>query len=71
MEKAKYLANELNIRHQVYFLGIRKDVPELMSVADGYVMSSSREGMSLVLLDASVVGLPIIATDVGVIEKLL
>jgi glycosyltransferase involved in cell wall biosynthesis len=65
MEKIKHLAGELGITHQVYFLGVRKDVPELMNAADAYVMSSSWEGMPLVLLEASAVGLPIVATDVG------
>lgn len=44
---------------------MRKDIPALMNAADAYVMSSSWEGMPLVLLEASSVGLPIVTTDVG------
>jgi len=63
--KAKHLVDDLNITTHVYFLGVRKDIPALMNAADAYVMSSSWEGMPLVLLEASSVGLPIVTTDVG------
>jgi glycosyltransferase involved in cell wall biosynthesis len=59
------LADELGIRGRVRFLGIRQDVPEVMSAADGYVMSSAWEGMPMVLLEAGAAGLPIVATQVG------
>lgn len=65
MEKSKYLTKELGIDEHVYFLGIREDVDELMNAADAYVMSSAWEGMPMVLLEASAVGLPIVATNVG------
>ena len=47
------------------FVGTRDDVPEFMTVADGYVMSSAWEGMPMVLLEAAAAGLPIVATRVG------
>ncbi len=59
------LAKELSIDSQVKFLGIRRDVPDLLNAADAYVMSSAWEGMPNVLLEASSTGLPIVATDVG------
>jgi glycosyltransferase involved in cell wall biosynthesis len=59
------LARELGIEKRTKFLGIRRDIPQLMNAADAYVMSSSREGMPNVLLEASATGLPIVATDVG------
>ncbi|MGQ9695996.1 MAG: glycosyltransferase [Thermodesulfobacteriota bacterium] len=59
------LVHELGLDNKVQFLGIRRDVCELMSAADAYVMSSAREGMPMVLLEASAMALPIVATDVG------
>jgi len=59
------LAQKLGITQQVKFLGIRRDVPELLSASDAYMMSSEWEGMPNVLLEAGAVGLPIVATDVG------
>ncbi len=59
------LAKELSIDSQVKFLGIRRDVPDLLNAADAYVMSSAWEGMPNVILEAASTGLPIVATDVG------
>lgn len=64
-ETMENLAQELGIEKHVKFLGIRRDIPQLMNAADAYVMSSSWEGMPNVLLEASATGLPVVATDVG------
>jgi glycosyltransferase involved in cell wall biosynthesis len=62
---AEALTGALGLTDSVRFLGVRRDVPEVMSAADGYVMSSAREGMPIVLLEAAAAGLPIVATRVG------
>ncbi|MFZ5806385.1 MAG: glycosyltransferase [Verrucomicrobiota bacterium] len=64
-KRMEQLARELEIHQQIRFLGIRQDIPVLMNLADGCLMSSAWEGMSLVLLEASASALPIVATDVG------
>jgi glycosyltransferase involved in cell wall biosynthesis len=59
------LVGTLGLNGRVRFVGTREDVPEFMTVADGYVMSSAWEGMPMVLLEAGAAGLPIVATRVG------
>lgn len=59
------LTEELGLRENGRLIKIRNDIPDLMNAADAYVMSSAWEGMPGVLLEASAVGLPIVATDVG------
>lgn len=49
----------------VEFLGERTDVPELLAQAGFFVTSSLTEGISLTLLEAMAVGLPVVATAVG------
>jgi glycosyltransferase involved in cell wall biosynthesis len=64
-EKLVELAQSLGIAQSVRFLGLRKDIPDLLSAADAFTLSSDSEGLPLVLLQAAAAGLPIIATDVG------
>lgn len=59
------LIHELGLASQVKLLGVRNDIPGVMSAADGYLMSSAWEGMPMVLLEAAAAGLPIVATRVG------
>jgi glycosyltransferase involved in cell wall biosynthesis len=59
------LACELKVFDALRFLGIRGDVPQLMTAADGFVMSSAWEGLPMVLLEAAASSLPIVATNVG------
>jgi glycosyltransferase involved in cell wall biosynthesis len=59
------LADSLNIRERVMFLGARRDIPDVLRACDLFVMTSRTEGLSNALLEAMAAGLPIIATDVG------
>ena len=59
------LIRSLGLGDRVRLLGVRRDVPELMSAGDGYVLSSAWEGMPVVLLEAGAAGMPIVATAVG------
>ena len=63
--KIELLANELGIADHVRFLGLRRDVPDLMAAADVFVLSSLSEGISVTLLEAMGCARAIAATDVG------
>lgn len=56
---------ECGLTDRVRFLGVRRDIPDVMNAADAFVMSSYLEGLPMVLLQAASVGMPIVATDVG------
>lgn len=63
--KLEALASELGIQNHITFLGERKDVPSILKESSFYVGSSKTEGISLTLLEAMAVGLPVVTTDVG------
>jgi glycosyltransferase involved in cell wall biosynthesis len=58
-------ARKLDVEEAVHFLGIRKDVPDLMREAALLVRPSSLEGMPLVVLEAMASAIPTVATPVG------
>lgn len=59
------LAQELGRVDQVRMLGLRSDVPRVLSALDIFVLSSHTEGLPLVLLEAMATGLPVVSTAVG------
>jgi glycosyltransferase involved in cell wall biosynthesis len=59
------LMTELNLRTHVELLGERHDVPALLAESGFFVSSSLSEGVSLTLLEAMAVGLPVVTTTVG------
>jgi glycosyltransferase involved in cell wall biosynthesis len=59
------LVKQNNLINQIIFLGMCKNLPLLMSLADTFVMSSAWEGLPTVVLEAAASKLPIIVTDVG------
>ena len=48
----------------VRLLGHRQDVPDLLRAADIFTLPSHREGMPRSIIEAMMVGLPVIATDI-------
>lgn len=64
-ERLASLTKELGITRSVELLGERTDVPDLLRDAGFFVSSSLTEGISLTLLEAMAVGLPVVATAVG------
>ncbi len=62
--KLKKMVKELSLQNKVSFLGFRKDIPELLTVSDVFILTSRREGLPKAILEAMAVGLPIIATNV-------
>ena len=56
---------------RVAFLGLRKDVPAILSASDVVVHSSLREGLPRIVLEALAVGAPVVATAVGGVPDVL
>jgi glycosyltransferase involved in cell wall biosynthesis len=62
---------ELGLKDRFRFLGQRDDVLQLMAGADAFVLASRHEGIPVALMEASSVGLPIVASRVGGIPQIL
>jgi glycosyltransferase involved in cell wall biosynthesis len=55
---------EMKATGRVQFLGMRKDLPELYSAMDAFLLMSHREGIPRALMEASAMELPCIATNI-------
>ena len=70
-KRAEALADELDLGGAVSFLGIRRDVPDLMGLSDVFCMASLWEGLGLVFLEAMAARLPVLATKVSAVPEVV
>ena len=70
-ENLNNLSIDLGINKEVTFLGVRKDIDELMLSSKTFVLPSRWEGFGLVIIEAMSNMLPVIASDVGGIPEII
>ena len=56
-------ARRLGLSEAVRFLGLREDVPALLSAMDCFVFPSLHEGLPVTLVEAQAAGLPVVASS--------
>lgn len=64
-------AGVLGVSDRVRFLGFRSDVADVLAAADVFCLSSVWEGVPLAAQEAILLGVPVVATDVGGMRELL
>jgi glycosyltransferase involved in cell wall biosynthesis len=70
-EKLSKYAEELNLEKNVIFTGYREDVEKLMALMDIFVLTSLREGLPRVLVQAAAVGIPAIAFNIDGVSEII
>jgi len=65
------LAERYGLERRVHFCGYRGDIGRLLAEADLMALSSDREGLPIVILEAMATGCPIVTTRVGAIPDVL
>lgn len=66
----KYV-RKLGLEDKIIFTGYRKDIEKLMAIMDILVLSSLREGLPRVLVQAAAVGMPSVAFNVDGVPEII
>ena len=62
-ERMEKEINEQSLGDRIKFLGIRKDIPQIMSASDVFIFPSLWEGLGMVAVEAQCSGLKVIMSD--------
>lgn len=71
MEELKKMAKNKGLEESVIFTGMRRDITDILSSIDIFVLSSIKEGFPNSLLEAMAMGKPIVATAIGGIPEII
>lgn len=67
----KAFVYDLGLQNNVFFLGFRRDIPELLAAADALALSSAWEGLPNIVMESMAAGRPVAATAVGGVPELV
>lgn len=70
-ESLSALIKELNLQNNVFLLGSRNDIPQLINEYDCFVFPSHSEGFSGAIVEAMFAGLPVLASDIPVNKEVM
>jgi len=65
------LIKELDLEEQVQMLGHVDDIPSLLKALDAFVLPAQEEALGTALVEATAMGVPVIATKIGGIPEVL
>jgi glycosyltransferase involved in cell wall biosynthesis len=71
LNKCQRLINELKLQDRVQLVGFQKNSKEYYKIFDIFVLSSHYEGLPYSLLEAMIMGIPCVGTDVVGIKDLI
>ena len=67
----KELADALGVADRIRFMGLRRDVPELLPGLDIACLTSRYECAPLAVMEAMAAGVPVVTTDVGAVRDMV
>lgn len=71
MHNLQEQANRLGVSSQVYFMGVRNDVAELIGDFDVFALATHIESAGTVFAEAAAARVPVIGTDVGGVSEMM
>ncbi|MBW1918523.1 MAG: glycosyltransferase [Deltaproteobacteria bacterium] len=62
-DRVKQQAKDYEVADITHFLGLRRDIPDILAAIDIFVLPSDQEGLSNAVLEAMAAGVPVIVSD--------
>ncbi|MFA4889837.1 MAG: glycosyltransferase family 4 protein [Candidatus Omnitrophota bacterium] len=69
--KTERLIRKLHLQEKVILCGWRRDIPQVLSALDIFVLTSLWEGLPITALEAMAAAKPIVATDTGGVKEII
>ncbi|MCM8782814.1 MAG: glycosyltransferase family 4 protein [Candidatus Omnitrophica bacterium] len=69
--KIEKFIQKLNLEKRIILLGWRRDIPNILSIIDVFVLTSLWEGMPISVLEAKVSEKPVVVTDTGGVSEII
>ena len=69
--KMERLISEFNLQKEIILTGWRRDIPQILSTIDVFVLTSLWEGLPIVVLEAMAAFKPVVATHTGGISDVI
>lgn len=70
-KETKNLINQFKLENNFKLIGERTDIPQLLALADVFLLTSIREGLPMALVEALFMQVPAVCYDVGGIKEVL
>ena len=70
-KELEVIRDKMGLTKDVLFTGYRKDIPELLSIFDVFILTSLWEGLPRVLVQAAAVGKPLVAFNVDGVPEIV
>lgn len=71
MDEMRQLAATLGIADRIHMLGLRSDIPKLISISEAVILPSVQEGRPRSVLEAMSIGVPVVATDIRGVRDMI
>ena len=70
-QNIRNLIKELGLEQQVLMVGQQDDIPSILKALDAFVLPAQEEALGTALVEATAMGVPVIATRIGGIPEVL
>ncbi len=70
MRECEEAVKQFNLEKEIFFVGVRDDIPAVLQHIDGYVYSSENDTFGISVVEAMIAGVPVVVNDFEVMREI-